>query len=78
MVVIALEEAALNKLMAGRTTLIIAHRLSTIRAADKIVAFDAGMVVESGAGSDHVLAVARWFRAVGLCNWLVNSLFQMV
>ena len=30
-------QAALNKLMAGRTTLIIAHRLSTIRSADKIV-----------------------------------------
>ena len=37
-----------------------------------------GMVVESGAGSDHVLAVARWFRSVGFCNWLVNSLLQMV
>ena len=41
-------QAALNKLMAGRTTLIIAHRLSTIRSADKIVAFDGGKVVECG------------------------------
>ena len=41
-------QAALNKLMAGRTTLIIAHRLSTIRSADKIVAFDSGKVVECG------------------------------
>eukprot|EP00966_Prymnesium_polylepis_P157434 3638505-Prymnesium_polylepis.1 len=30
-------QAALQKLMENRTTLVIAHRLSTIRSADKIV-----------------------------------------
>ena len=39
---------ALDRLMAGRTTLIIAHRLSTIRRADKIVVLRDGRVVESG------------------------------
>ena len=32
----------------GRTALVIAHRLSTIRAADRIVAFHKGRVVEVG------------------------------
>lgn len=41
-------QAALNRLMQGRTTLVIAHRLSTVTAADVIHVMDHGRVVESG------------------------------
>jgi len=41
-------EAALDRLLPGRTTLIIAHRLSTIRRADKILYVEAGRILESG------------------------------
>ncbi len=41
-------QAALEKLMQNRTTLVIAHRLSTIERADKIVVLDAGKIVETG------------------------------
>jgi ATP-binding cassette, subfamily B, bacterial MsbA len=44
----ALIQEAMERLMAGRTTLIIAHRLSTVRNADKIIVLDAGSVVEIG------------------------------
>ena len=43
-------QAALQRLMAGRATLMIAHRLSTVRRADRIYVIDAGRVVEVG---DH-------------------------
>ena len=43
-------QAALERLMAGRTTLLIAHRLSTVRAADRIYVIEGGRVVEVG---DH-------------------------
>ena len=50
----ALVADALNRLRAGRTTLVIAHRLSTVRAADKIIVMDKGRVVEQGRHDDLV------------------------
>jgi subfamily B ATP-binding cassette protein MsbA len=41
-------QTALNRLMAGRATLMIAHRLSTVRGADRIYVIEAGRVVETG------------------------------
>jgi subfamily B ATP-binding cassette protein MsbA len=49
-------QAALDRLMQGRTTLIIAHRLSTIENADRILVMDNGKIVEMGA---HAELLAR-------------------
>jgi len=58
-------QAALNRLMVGRTTLIVAHRLSTIRAAHRIAVLDDGWLVELGT-HDELLArnglYARLYR----------------
>ncbi len=47
-----LVQAALEPLMAGRTTLAIAHRLSTIFAADVIFVLDRGRLVEQGSHAE--------------------------
>ena len=44
----ALVREALDRLMAGRTTLVIAHRLSTVQNADRIAVMGEGRVVEVG------------------------------
>jgi ATP-binding cassette subfamily B multidrug efflux pump len=58
-------QQALEAVIHGRTALVIAHRLSTIRAADRIVCFHKGRVVESGS-HDELVALggvyARLYR----------------
>ncbi len=54
-------QQALERLMAGRTTLVIAHRLSTVRRADQLAVLEAGRVVELGSHAD-LLATGGLYR----------------
>jgi ATP-binding cassette subfamily B protein len=56
---------ALERVSAGRTTLVIAHRLSTVINADEIIVLDDGMVVERG---DHAALIALGGVYAGLWN----------
>jgi ATP-binding cassette subfamily B protein len=54
-------QAAMDKLMHGRTSFVIAHRLSTIRGADLILVMHNGNIVESG--THESLLAANGFYA---------------
>jgi ABC-type multidrug transport system fused ATPase/permease subunit len=56
--------AALDTLMAGRTSLVIAHRLATIRAADVILVLDGGRVIEYGTHAELVGRRGAYARLV--------------
>jgi subfamily B ATP-binding cassette protein MsbA len=43
-----LVQEALDRLMAGRTTIVVAHRLTTIQQADRILVLSKGRIVEQG------------------------------
>src|SRR5690606_1955307 len=47
---------ALARLAVGRTTVTVAHRLSTAEAADSILVFDGGRIVERGSHAELVAA----------------------
>jgi putative ABC transport system ATP-binding protein len=47
---------ALNRLTRGRTVVTIAHRLSTAQAADRVLVFDGGRLVQDGSHRELVAA----------------------
>jgi len=62
----AFVQQALERLMAGRTTLVIAHRLATVRHADRILVLDAGRIVASGTHDELVRAGGLYARLATL------------
>ncbi len=62
-------QAALHRVMRGKTVLAIAHRLSTLREMDRIIVLDQGRIVESGTHDDLLkqggLYARFWHRQSG-------------
>ncbi|TDY39007.1 ATP-binding cassette subfamily B protein [Paraburkholderia rhizosphaerae] len=60
-------QQSMERLMAGRTTLVVAHRLSTVRSLDRLLVLEQGRVVEEGS-HDQLIE-----RANGLYRRLFTS-----
>ncbi|MCE2735364.1 MAG: ABC transporter ATP-binding protein/permease [Ilumatobacteraceae bacterium] len=60
-------EAALEKLMAGRSVIVVAHRLSTVQRADKIAVVSDARITEIGS-HDELIAMGGHYAAL-VNNW---------
>jgi ABC-type multidrug transport system fused ATPase/permease subunit len=59
-----LVQEALERVMAGRTTIVIAHRLCTIKNADRIVCMQEGRLLESGTHCELMAAGGAYCKLV--------------
>ncbi len=57
-------QEAIDRLIAGRTTLMIAHRLSTLKRANKIIVVDGGRIAEFGTPEELLAAKGKYYKLV--------------
>ncbi len=57
-------QAALEKLLEGRTSFVIAHRLSTIRSADQIIVIGKGKILERGTHEELLIQRGEYWQLV--------------
>ncbi|MCQ2426801.1 MAG: ABC transporter ATP-binding protein/permease [Clostridia bacterium] len=57
-------QEAIERLIAGRTTIMIAHRLSTLSRANKIVVVDNGSIIECGTPEELLAMKGKYYKLV--------------
>ncbi|KAK0596317.1 hypothetical protein LWI29_014603 [Acer saccharum] len=66
-------QQAIDKISAGRTTVVIAHRLATVKNANKIVVLDQGSIVEAGDHHQLMEKVGVYYDLVKLASEAISK-----
>ena len=64
---------AIDKLIAGKTTLMIAHRLSTLRKANRIIVVDNGKIIENGSPEELMALQGKYYKLVQIQSMTANA-----
>ena len=57
-------QEAIDRLIAGKTTLMIAHRLSTLKRANRIIVVDGGKIIENGSPEELMALKGKYYKLV--------------
>ena len=57
-------QEAIDRLIAGKTTLMIAHRLSTLKRANRIIVVDNGKIIENGTPEELMALKGKYYKLV--------------
>ena len=66
-------QEAIDRLIAGKTTLMIAHRLSTLRRANRIIVVDNGKIIENGSPEELMALKGKYYKLVEIQSMAQNA-----
>ncbi len=66
-------QEAIDRLIAGKTTLMIAHRLSTLRRANRIIVVDGGKIIENGSPEELMAMKGKYYKLVQIQSMTADA-----
>ena len=66
-------QEAIDRLIAGKTTLMIAHRLSTLKRANRIIVVDGGKIIENGSPEELMALKGKYYKLVQIQSMTADA-----
>ena len=66
-------QEAIDRLIAGKTTIMIAHRLSTLKKANRIIVVDNGKIIENGTPEQLMAQKGKYYKLVQIQSMTADA-----